>query len=130
MKRKYLTIVIPIFICVICGLYLPQLPVGLFTTMLFVGLATQNFMFQRLFSESIYEYSEQMAKKTNPIIASKSIRSRNNRHYRRFFKISGRHWSGWIDDPFEVLPTPNLMTTVLLSISLGFILSPIVKICS
>ena len=28
---------------------------------------------------------------------------------------------------FEVLPTPNLITTVMLSMSLGFILSPIVE---
>ena len=126
-KRKYLTIVIPISFCVICGIYLPQLPVGLFTTMLFVGLVTQNFMFQRLFSESIYEYSEQMAKKPIPSL----LQGRFGAGTTAIIVVSSKYLVGiglvGLMILFEVLPTPNLMTTVLLSISLGFILSPIVE---
>jgi hypothetical protein len=126
-KRKYLTIVIPITLCVICGLFQPKWPVGLFTTMLFIGLISQNFMFQWLFTDSIYEYSEQMAKKPIPSF----LQSRFGAGTTAIIVVSSKYLVGialvGLITLFEVLPTPNLITTVLLSMSLGFILSPIVE---
>jgi len=126
-KRKYLTIVAPITLCVIIGLFLPSLPVGLFTVMLFVGLVAQNFMFQRLFPDSIYEYSELMA--TRPIPSA--LQSRFGATTTAIFVISSKYLIGAIlvGSTFllGVLPALNFITAVLLSISVGLILSPIVE---
>lgn len=126
-KRKYLTIAIPIILCIICGLFQPKWSVGLFTTMLFVGLTTQNFMFQRLFTDSIYEYSEQMAKKPIPSL----LQSQFGAGTTAIIVVSSKYLVGialvGLLTLFEVLPTPTPITMVLLSISLGLILSPIVE---
>lgn len=126
-KRKYLTIVVPTILCIVCGFYVPKLPVGLFTIMLFVGLVSQNFMFQRLFSDSIYEYSEQMAKKPIPSL----LQSRFGAKTTAIFVILSKYLVGGalvgLMYLFNILPTSNLITAVLLSVSLGLILSPIVE---
>jgi len=126
-KRKYLTIIAPIILCIICVLYAPQLPVGLFTMMLFIGLVSQNFMFQRLFSDSIYEYSEQMATRLIPSF----LQSRFGAETTAILVVSSKYLVGialvGLMSFFGILPTPNLITAVLLSVSLGLILSPIVE---
>lgn len=126
-KRKYLTIATPMALCLICWLFLPPLPVGLFTIMLFVGLITQNFMFQLLFPDSIYEYSEKMAKKTIPSL----LQSRFGANMTAFIIISSKYVVGGglvgLIYFFKILPSPHFLTVVLLSVSLGLILSPIIE---